>query len=91
MSIARAMLQIVRFVRSATPFCGGESGTVFSYVMPCDWQYDRICPWMSSGALSTRSNLIRLLVNVSAAFLNSMKRESASLLFFMRKRDMNLE
>jgi hypothetical protein len=30
MSMARAMLQMVKLVRSATPFWGGESGTVFS-------------------------------------------------------------
>ena len=33
-SMARAMLHIVGFVRLATPFWVGESGTVFLYAMP---------------------------------------------------------
>src|SRR5713226_2588546 len=42
MSMARAMLQMVQFVRLATLFWAGESGTVFSYKIPwflqCKWR-----------------------------------------------------
>ena len=37
--MAQAILQIVRFVCSAMPFWEGESGTVFSYVIPLALQY----------------------------------------------------
>ena len=53
MSIAQAMLQIVWFAHSATPFWEGESGMVFSYMMLCALQWAFICPWTSFGALLT--------------------------------------
>ena len=90
-SIARAMLQIMRFACSATLFWGGESGMVFSYMMPLVLQCASIWPQTSSGTLSMQRIAILSLQWFSAVAWYSMKSCSASLCDFMRKRYVNRE
>src|SRR5713226_5110906 len=90
-SIVWAMLQIVQFACSATPFWGGESGMVFSYVMPLVLQCASIWPQTSLGTLSMWRIAILSLQWFSAAAWYLTKSCSTSLCDFMRKRDVNRE
>src|SRR5258708_32346904 len=90
-SIAHAMLEIVWLACSAMPFCGGKSGTVFLYVMPFVLQWASICPWISSGALSTHKMAIFSLQKVSHTDWYWTKSCSASLHNFIKNSEMNRE